>query len=179
MPRCYDAAVLRRRYLYVLLFALPALLVSIIAAALTLAAAAGALWLFVFGDDTWPATANTLLGAVFAGGVATLWIVLLSIAWSVGKRQEGRPALNRAHVALAIGATVLLAAVIAVRLTGWSFSGARTDSVVCADFCRDRGFAGSGMPPLDSGDRTCSCYDTQGREAEQIDLSAPPASTTR
>ena len=42
---------MRRRHLYVLLFALPTFLLSIVAGATLLGAAAGALWLFVFGDN--------------------------------------------------------------------------------------------------------------------------------
>jgi hypothetical protein len=170
--------VLERRHLYVLLFAVPALLVSIIAGAVMLAVSAGVFWLFLFGDNPWPPIASSVLAAVFILGGAALWLALLTIAWAVGKRQESRPALNRAHVALAIGVTALLAAVIAGRLTGRNLSGTRSDSLVCADICREKGFMGSGMPPLDSGDRTCSCYDAQGREAERIDLSATAAPRT-
>jgi hypothetical protein len=172
--------VLKRRHLYVLLFAVPALLASTIAAAAMLAAAAGALWLFLLGDNPWPPIVNSLLGAVFILGGAALWLALLAIAWAVGKRQENRPRLNTAHVALAIGTTAVLAAVVVGRLTGRNFSGSRSDSLVCADLCRAKGFTGSGMPPSNTGDRTCLCYDAQGREAERIDLSAaavPPATT--
>jgi hypothetical protein len=175
--RCYDDAVLKRRHVYVLLFAVPALLLSIIAAAVMLAVSAGMFWLFVFGDDPWPPIAGSLLGAVFVLGGAALWLALLTTAWAVGKRQESRPALNRAHVAVAIGVTAVLAAAIAERLTGRNVSGTRNDSLVCADICRDKGFMGSGMPPRNSGDRTCSCYDAQGREAERIDLSVAAART--
>jgi hypothetical protein len=70
---------INRRHVYVLLFAVPALLVSIIAAALMLAASAGALWLFVYGDDPWPNTANVLLEPSFfsslqrCGWPCSLW----------------------------------------------------------------------------------------------------------
>jgi hypothetical protein len=69
-----------RRHVYVLLFAVPAFLVSLIAATMLLAASAGALWLFVLGDDPWPAGADVLLTAVFALSGAARWVVLLSVA---------------------------------------------------------------------------------------------------
>ena len=163
---------MKRRHLYVLLFAVPTLLASVVTAAVLLAAAAGALWLFVFGDDPWPAAAGSFLGIVFAVAAATGWLVLLSAAYAVGAREERKPSLNAGHVALAIGATMVLGAFIATRLLGVSVpGGTRSDSVRCADLCRAEGFAGSGMPPRDSGDRTCSCYDAQGREARRITLS--------
>jgi hypothetical protein len=163
--------VLKRRYVYVLLFAVPALLVSVIAGAMMLAASAGALWLFVFGDNPWPAVANTLLGAVFVVGSGGLWLALLVVAYAVGKHQEMRPRLNAGHVALSVAVTILLAAVIVVRLMGLSMFGVRSNSMVCADFCQAQGFAGSGTPPENSGDRTCSCYDAQGREVRRVLLS--------
>jgi hypothetical protein len=165
--------VLKRRHAYVLLFAVPALLASIVAAALMLAAAAGFLWLFVLGDNPWPHAAGTGLGMVFILGGAGLWVGLLAIAFAVGKRQEFRPTLNTAHVVLAIGMTVLLAAAIGMRMMGLNVFGTRSDSLVCADLCRAEGFAASGTPPQNSGDRTCSCYDGQGQEAKRIPLGSP------
>jgi len=167
--------VLKRRHVYVLLFAVPALLVSSITAVSVGALCAAVLWLFVFGDNPWPPIANTLLGVVLILVGAALWIAFLALAWAVGKQQEDWPALNRAHVAVAIGVTAVLALVIAVRLTGQDIVGTPSDSQVCADLCRAKGFAGSGTPPLNSGDRTCSCYDARGGEAERIDLAASPA----
>lgn len=161
---------INRRHVYVLLFAVPALLISIMAAALMLAASAGALWLFVYGDDPWPNTANVLLGAIFLLVAAALWLALLSVAYTVGRQQEGEPSLNKRHVALSLGATVVLAAIIIVRLVGLNVAGARSDSVVCADLCRSEGFTASGLPPRDSGDRTCRCYDAQGQEVRRVTL---------
>jgi hypothetical protein len=161
---------IRRRHVYVLLFAVPALLVSFIAAALMLAASAGALWLFVYGDDPWPDRANVLLGSIFVLAAAGLFLALLFAAYLVGRRQERERSLNKSHVALSVGATVVLAVVIILRVTGLNVVGAQSDSVVCADLCREQGFTGSGMPPRNSGDRTCSCYDAQGQEVRRIPL---------
>ena len=169
---------MKRRHLYVLLFAVPTLLASVITAAVLLAAAAGALWLFVFGDDPWPAAASSFLGISFAVAAAAVWLALLMAAYAEGSREEGKPSLNAGHVALSIGSTVVLGAFIATRLLGVSFpGGTQSDTVRCADLCRAEGFAGSGMPPRDSGDRTCSCYDAQGREARRITL--PDSSNIR
>lgn len=157
---------MRRRHLYVLLFAAPALLVSIIAGAAMLAASAGVLWLFVLGDNPWPPMADRLLGAVFFVGGTALCVALLFVAYTVGKQQEAQPTFNTGHVAISIGATLVLATVIAARLTGLGRSAG--DSEVCSNLCRAEGFAASGTPPRDSGDRTCSCYDAQGRETRRI-----------
>src|SRR5688572_9212258 len=139
----------KRRYLYVLLFAAPTLLLSLIAGAMLLGASAGVLWLFVLGDDPWPSGVDTLLTTVFILSGAAFWAVLLSVAYAFGKREETNASLNRTHVVLSIGVTVVLAGFIAIRLSGVSVGG-RSDSLVCADHCLAGGFSGSGMPPRDS-----------------------------
>jgi len=163
---------LLRRYLYVLMFAVPAALVSLVAAAVTAAALAGALWLFVFGDNPWPPAANTLLGGVAVLVGACLTVGLLAGAYVVGKGQEARTSLHRGHVLLAVGVTVAFGALIVSRTMGLGVAGARSDSLICADLCRAEGFPGSGVPPRDSGDRTCTCYDSGGGEARQFPLDA-------
>jgi hypothetical protein len=163
---------MKRRFLYVLLFAVPALLLSAIAAALLAAAAAGVLWLFVFGDDPWPPSAGAALGiALVACGVLG-WLAMLVVAYAVGKRQESRARLNRAHVFLACGLTIVLVGLLGARSCGLRIGGPVGDDEVCADICQAQGFAGSGMPPRDSGNRTCSCYDAQGTEVRRIPLPA-------
>jgi hypothetical protein len=168
----YNLHVVRRRFVYVLLFAVPALLLSAIAAAFLAAASAGVLWLFVFGDSPWPPSAGAALGTVLVvcGGVG--WVAMLAVAYAVGKRQESRPRLNRAHVLLAAGLTVVLVGIIGARSVRLWVGGPATDEEACADICRDQGFPGSGTPPRNSGDRTCSCYDALGTETRRIPL--PP-----
>ena len=163
----------QRRYLYVLIFAAPTFLLSVIAAGMLLGTAAGALWLFVLGDDPWPAAADTLLTSVFVLSGAAFWIAQLSVAYAVGRREEANPTMNRSHVLLSVGSTVVLAVLIALRISGAGV-GNRADSLVCADHCLAAGAAGSGMPPRDSGDRTCSCYDAEGRVITSIQLRSIP-----
>ena len=161
---------LRRRWTYVLLFALPAFLLACVAAAVVLGASAGVLWLFVFGDDPWPAVAGTMLGAVFVGVGAALWALLLAGAYAVGRQQESAPRLNTNHVAVAIGITAVVGGLVASRVAGVRFGGAQDDTIVCAERCRAEGFMASGMPPRDSGDRTCTCYDASGQAARRAPI---------
>ena len=48
--------------------------------------------------------------------------------------------------------------------------GPKSDSVLCSDFCVQKGYAGSGMPPINSGDRSCSCFDSSGREVLKVPM---------
>lgn len=159
---------IRRRFLYVVIFTLPAVLVSAVGGATAAAASAGMFWLFVFGDNPWPGWSGPAIAGVAATAFVVLLVAQLMVAWSVGRQQESKPDINPTHVAVAIVSTLTLGAFIAVRF----FAGQvpQSDSERCAALCRDQGFFASGMPPRDSGDRTCSCYDANGREVRRSDL---------
>jgi len=156
---------MQRRYLYVLLFALPALLVAGLLALFAFAATAGLLWLFVFGDAAWPAAAGTLLTAVFAVAGLLLWVMLLAAAYAFGRRQEAAPAFDRRHAGIAAAATALLVAVGIGYQWYVDNLGAGDAGHRCATWCLARGFSASSLPPRNSGDTTCTCLDADGRAA--------------
>ena len=159
---------MRRRYLYLLMFGVPALLASLMMAVAVLGTAAGVLWLLVYGDDPWPARVNTALIALFAFTCVVALSGWLYVAYATGRKEEASSALNGKHVAMAAGATVLLVLLIAAHQWGVGNIGVPSDSVACSDFCRSQGYAASGMPPRDSGVGSCSCYDAQGRESIRV-----------
>ncbi|MEO8654416.1 MAG: hypothetical protein ABI409_09865 [Ramlibacter sp.] len=165
---------MKRRHLYVLVFALPALLASVMVASALFGAVAGVLWLFVFGDNAWPSSVDTVLVPLAAVALAAMWAALLSRAYAFGKRQEQTAAPMTRHVAMAAAATVLIV------LLGVSYQwrvaniGPKDDGTLCSDFCRDKGYAGSGMPPRNQGAATCSCFDGQGREAVKVPMGEVP-----
>ena len=163
-------AVLKRRYLYVLLFSVPIVLASAVLALAVFGAAAGVLWLFVAGDNPWSSSANTILVAVFVLAFAASALALTSRAYAVGRREEAQPSLNATHVVAAVGATALL--LLAIVAYQWHVGniGARSDDVRCSEFCRGKGFAGSGMPPRNAGAAMCTCFDPQGREAVKVPM---------
>jgi hypothetical protein len=160
----------KRRYLYLLLFSVPIVLAAAVLAFAVFGAAAGVLWLFVAGDNPWPSSANTLLVAVFVLAFVASAFVFTSRAYAVGRREEAQPSLNATHVVAAAGATALL--LLAIVAYQWHVGniGPKTEGVLCADFCRGKGFAGSGMPPRHAGAATCTCFDPQGREAVKVPM---------
>lgn len=161
---------MQRRYVYLLIFGGPALLVAIVVATLLFGAATGILWLFVFGDDPWPAYAEAVLTAAFVLGCLTLWALFLSAAYAAGKAQEARATLNPRHVIGAVGVTALLVLIVVTHQWQVGNLGAKSAGVLCAEFCQAKGYAGSGMPPRDAGAAICSCIDGQGREALTLPL---------
>jgi len=99
-----------------------------------------------------------------------LWIGSIAIGYKVGKRLEASPTLNRNHIWISAGLTGLFILFLVLQQLGAGNIGPKSDSVLCSEYCVQRGYAGSGMPPQNSGDRTCSCYDSSGNEALKLPL---------
>jgi len=161
---------LKKRYLYVLLFGVPIVLASTIAAFMVFGAAAGFIWLFVVGDDAWPAATDTILVALFVVAFAASALALGSLAYFAGrKREEEDSGVGMSIVAAGVATAVL---VLAIAGHQWRVGniGPKSDSVVCSEFCMGKGAAGSSMPPRNSGAATCTCLDAQGREAITVPM---------
>ena len=125
-------------------------------------AAAGILWIFVFGDNPWPPFAGNILAVMIVLVCLTLWVVFMYAAYVVGKKQEAHASLNAKHVMASVGATALLVLLVVLHQWGVGNIGTKSDSVLCSEFCRGKGFSGSGMPPENAGGATCLCFDTHG-----------------
>ena len=170
---------MQRRYLYVLMFSVPALLASLIISFVLFGAVAGGLWLFVFGDNSWPEPANMMLVALFVLTCIAFMVALLSVAYITGRNEEKRVALNAKHVVMSVGSTAMLVFLVVAHQWSVGNIGTPSNSVLCSEFCQDQGFAGSGMPPRDSGVETCSCFDAHGGVAIKVPFAEIPMQRRR
>jgi hypothetical protein len=161
---------MKKRYLYSLLFGIPGVFAAGMISIFLFGAFIGVLWLFVFGDDPWPVLSEAILSTLFVLVVLTLWLGSIILGYLVGKRLENDPLVNRNHVLISAGLTVMF--LLLILFQQWSVGnlGPTSDSVLCSEFCTQHGFSGSGMPPESSGDKICSCYDATGNEALRIPL---------
>ena len=163
---------MKRRYSYVLLFAAPALLASVIVSVLLFGAVAGGLWLFVLGDARWPPSIESTLSVLFVPVCAALWLAFLSLAYLAGKKQEGRNGIGSKPLTVSASATALLALLIVWHQWSVGNIGTKSDGALCSEYCGDKGYASSGTPPRNSGEQTCSCFDAQGREAVKVPIAS-------
>lgn len=161
---------MKRRFVYALLFGLPGLFIAGIIAVFLFGASMGFLWLFVFGDNPWPDVTVSILPILIVLTFLLLWVGLIVVGYRMGRRLESEPTLNRNHVLVSLGLTILF--ILFIVFQQWSVGniGPKSDSLLCSDYCVQKGYAGSGTPPQDSGDRTCSCYDSAGSEAIKISI---------
>lgn len=165
-----NEVLMKKRYIYTLLFGIPGFLLAGLISILVFAGLTGMLWLFVFGDDPWPAAAETILATLFILSVFSLWFVFLFLGFFLGKRLEQDPALNRSHLLISAGVTLLLLALIVLQQWNAGSFGPTSGSVLCSDFCSTHGSSASGVTPEDAGMQICSCYDDTGNEILRIPL---------
>lgn len=166
---------MKKRYLYAILFGIPGLFVTALLTAVFLGAVAGVLWLFVYGDSRWPEAVQTLLPAAALVAFLVAWAGVLFWGYRYGSgREDGRP-VERRHLLLAAGATLLPIVIVILHQYRVGNLGPPSDGERCSDFCTEQGYAASGMPARDSGERSCLCYDGKGRVVLKLPLDELPA----
>lgn len=161
---------MQKRYLYSLLFGIPGLFIAGIISILVFGGLMGILWIFVFGDNPWPPFVETIISIVFVLVALTLWIGFIILGYVVGKRLEKDPVLNRSHVLISVGLTIVFVLLIAVQQWSVGNLSPKSDSVLCSDFCARHGYSASGMQPQTSFHKMCSCYDDSGNEVMTFPL---------
>jgi hypothetical protein len=90
-----SGVLMKKRYLYCLLFLAPGALLSLIAATAITGTTAGFLWIFVFGDNTWPTIVERGLALLFPLTFLGLWIAFVGAGFMTGKRLEVDPGLDK------------------------------------------------------------------------------------
>jgi hypothetical protein len=150
---------MKKRYIYPLLLLAPGLLFSLIIATLIVGAAAGALWIFVLGDNRWPEAAQQGLALIFPLTFLGLWAAFIIAGYMIGKKLEVDPVLNKKHILLSIVLTLVPLLIIVLHQFSVGNLGKPPISLLCGDFCAEKGYSTSGQPISTSGERSCVCYD--------------------
>jgi hypothetical protein len=149
---------MRKRYIYTFLFLVPGLFFSLLVTFAVFAAAYGALWLYVFGDRTWPAWAG-------------LWVVAMVAGYVVGRKLEAAPGFDARHVWLSLAATLLPIGIVLLQQLSIGNLGPKSDGQRCSEYCSALGYQASSTPPRHSGELTCSCLGQYG----EVEITVPIA----
>lgn len=169
---------MKKRFLYVFLFGVPGLFVSLIVSFAISGALSGFLWLFVFGDNVWPSSVEIILPLIFFFTFVLSWVIICIVGYSTGKTFEADPEFDKQHIMMSVIATIVPILFIGIYQFKVGNIGQKSDGRLCSDYCRDRGYSASGMPPKNTGERTCICYDDRGQEDLKItidDVASDPA----
>ena len=99
---------MKARYSYPLLFLLPSTMAAFLSAFVMTAALAGILWLFVYGDETWPESAGHMAMAFAVVVFLAVLAALTAASYSFGKRREGFGGVAKSHIVVAVAVAVTL-----------------------------------------------------------------------
>lgn len=161
---------MKKRYIYSVLYGVPGLFISLVITFIAFGFVAGFLWLYVFGDNPWPASAETILPVLFVLAFLVLWVVAVTAGYIKGRRLESMPGVDRKHILLSAGATILPIVLVLLHQLSVGNLGVKTGTQRCSEICSEKGYSASGMPPKNTGERICSCFDNDGREAIKFPL---------
>lgn len=161
---------MKKRYLYSLLFGIPGLFIAGIISIVIFGGLMGILWIYLFGDNPWPAYIEIIVSSLFVLLTLSLWVGFMILGYFMGKRLEKDPAMHWSHILISGGLTLLF--VLFIVFQQWSVGnlGPKSDSVLCSDFCARHGYSGSAMQPQTSFHRMCSCLDDSGNEVMTVPL---------
>lgn len=170
---------MKKRFLYALLFGIPGFFIAGMSSIAIFGAAMGALWLYVFGDNPWPTSIETITLALFLVTFLIVWAVFMVIGFGVGRRLEADPILNRKHILVSGGLTLAFILFIVFQQFSVENLGPRSADGVCSDYCSLKGYSASGLSPQDTGNRVCSCYDNLGNEVRMAPLDRLESNTLK
>jgi hypothetical protein len=97
-------------------------------------------------------------------------MVSITVGYATGKKLENDPALDKRHILVSSGLTIMFILFIVIQQFSAGNIGPKSEGVLCSEFCSRRGYLASGMPPEDSGERSCSCFDAAGKEVLKVPL---------
>lgn len=161
---------MKKRHIYSILFGIPGLIVSAIVSFAVSGFAAGVLWIFVFGDNPWPSVIEKIFPFLLALVFLTVWFACIRIGFVIGKQLEQNPVLNKKHVLVSIALTLIPILFIVFYQFQVGNIGPKSEGVRCSDFCSQKGYSASSMPPQNSGKRTCSCLNNFGLEIIKVPI---------
>ena len=146
---------MKKRYIYSLLYGIPGLGISFLAAVLVAGMTMGFFWLFMFGDTMeWPSWTEWVAPTLAIIAFVIMQSVIVMIGYNTGKKQEANNLpINRKHIIIPL---LILVFFIFYMIVISRNSDSNTG--VCRDMCVQKGYNTDGLSI--SSDGTCRCYDS-------------------
>ena len=155
---------MRKRYIYLLLFAIPGFFISLIIGALATGMVFGFFWFFVFGDGVWRIPIDKIILIAFPLTFLAAWIGIIVVGFHVGKKNEQSQTLNKKHIFISLGLSIIFVLIIIFRL---GVFGQKTGNEICQSFCAQKEYTSSSLDKQ----TTCVCFDWLGKEAIRVPFS--------
>lgn len=165
---------MRKRFIYTLLFLFPGLFVSLLVTLAMFGAAYGVLWIYAFGDSTWPAWTGWAIPVLMAIVFFSLWMSVMVAGYVVGKNLEAEPGFDIRHVWLSLAATLLPIGFALLHQLSIGNLGPKSDGQRCSEYCSVLGYQTSGTTPQHSGEQICSCLGRYGEVIITVSIAELP-----
>lgn len=157
-----------------LLFLVPGLFVSLLITVAVFGTAFGVLWLWVYGDTSWPSWIEKVTPALMIAVFANLWVIAIVAGYVVGKKHEAAPGFDVRHVWFSLGATLLPVGIAVLHQFSVGTLGPKSDLQRCSKFCGDLGYGISGTAPHYPEDQICTCFEQNGKEKTSVPTAELP-----
>tara|TARA_R110000787_G_scaffold53975_1_gene125884 strand:- start:116 stop:535 length:420 start_codon:yes stop_codon:yes gene_type:complete len=133
------------------LISIPSFLVALLPSLFITGAVAGAVWIWVYGDNTWPALAEIIIVISFVSSWAFIGALLTRNLYRHPRVQQ-----------LTLGQLVLLVVLLGALAVGvlllylW-MNGSLVSPHPCFSNCQAKGFSSSVIEYGDNGEEKCTC----------------------
>jgi DMSO reductase anchor subunit len=133
------------------LISIPSFLAALLPSLFIAGAVGGALWIWVYGDNTWPALAEIIIVISFVSSWAVIGALLTRHLYRHPRVQK-----------LTLGQLVLLVVLFSVLAVGVLFlhqwlNGNLSSPHPCSSNCQAKGFSSSVIEYGDNGEEKCTC----------------------
>ena len=165
---------MKKRFIYMLLFLVPGLFVSLLITVAVFGAAFGVLWLWVYGDTSWPPWIEKVTPALMIAVFVSLWVIAMVAGYVVGKKREAALGFDVRHVWFSLGATLLPIGIAVLHQFSIGTLGPKSDQQRCSEYCGDLGYRSSGITPQRSEEKNCTCFAQYGEEQINVPIAELP-----
>ena len=136
-----------------------AFVVALVPAFMVTAFAAGVLWLFVYGDNFWPKTADLVIVGVF-------FVSWFGVGTALTATLSRSPRIQRFTIGQLTGVSVLMGtlAIGVLVIHQWLNGNLGHKPHPCALACKEKGFSGASWVDEAPGIRDCTCHNASEGE---------------
>ncbi len=159
---------MKRRYQYSLLFGIPGCLISVI---LSVIIFFGILDIFSNRMSKYhvPSTLSEKESLIMPVVIfVIIWVLLTFAGYLMGTTFEDGSSLNRKHILISAGLTLIL--FIFVLRWGTKNFGYQADGDLCGEFCFRHGYNTGILSPMEEKEKTCYCSDWSTGEKITVPL---------
>jgi hypothetical protein len=160
---------MKQRYIYTIIFGIPGMVLSFIAAEIVAGLVQGLLFLYMYGDGTWPEWTGIAISAIGIGAFVFCVAMIGMMGMSYGKKMESKNVpVQIKYILISLILCALLGGFIFTSNRGYVFK--KPSYRRCQEMCVQHGYGAqsTSLEFLDSGAYMCSCMNKQTKKFDDV-----------